>query len=376
MSVSNAAYSKGRQKILHTAFIELNELAIVGATYTDKSQYKRYLGHRVLAVDGSKVRLPNTDDVKMEFGTLYFSNQDGASGEHAFALASTLYDVENKIALDSILAHTKSSEKDLAINHLKHVQKDDLIIFDRGYSSYELMSNIVENKAHFVIRVSSKSFKQAQEMFKDDSLQDETVTLVPSTKLARKQRDGFVSIKDSLNVRFVKVILNTGEVEILATSLLDTEKYPQKTFKEIYWKRWDVETFYSKLKTRLELENFTGKSAECVKQDFYSSVFLTGLESILTEDVDKKLAKKTEKKTVSTPKHKQQVNKAVSFNIIKNRAFDILLEQKSIDKIIPELEALFLTNPTLYRPHRKTPRKEVRFRRLVNFLKRKKKYVF
>lgn len=40
--------------------------------------------------------------------------------------------------------------------------------------------------------------------------------------------------------------------------------------------RLRIETFFGILKTRLDLENFTGKSAESVYQDFYSSVYLTG----------------------------------------------------------------------------------------------------
>lgn len=353
MSVSNAAYSKGRAKIMHTAFIELNQVAIAGVTYAEEDLYKRYKGFRLLAVDGCKVRLPNTEDIKKEFGTYIFKNQlSHVTGENAFALASVLYDVENKIAIDAVLAPMHTSEKDLAIGHLAHTQKNDLFIFDRGYGGYELMSAILANKGDFVIRLSSSSFKQAAEMYIDASLTDNITIIKPQAELLRKQAQGAVRIANKLKVRFVKVILNTGEVEILVTSLIDQTLYPHSIFKELYWKRWGVETFYAKLKTRLELENFTGLSAESVKQDFYSSVFLTGLESILTEDIDKALQKKN---TV----HTQKVNKAVSFNLIKDRAFDIILEKKSIDEIITELETLFLTSPTLYRPEKETPRIKV-----------------
>jgi hypothetical protein len=124
MSISNVAYCKGKAKILHTAFIELNQIAILGVTYSDESLYKRYKGFRLLAVDGSKVRLPNTEEIKKEFGTVVFKNQqENVMGENAFAIASVLYDVENCIALDTTLTTTKKSEKALAISHLKHIQK-------------------------------------------------------------------------------------------------------------------------------------------------------------------------------------------------------------------------------------------------------------
>ncbi|RKZ35450.1 MAG: hypothetical protein DRQ49_12990 [Gammaproteobacteria bacterium] len=41
--------------------------------------------------------------------------------------------------------------------------------------------------------------------------------------------------------------------------------------------RWGTEGFYDILKTRLELENFTGQTKESIYQDFYATVYLTGM---------------------------------------------------------------------------------------------------
>jgi IS4 transposase len=59
--------------------------------------------------------------------------------------------------------------------------------------------------------------------------------------------------------------------------------YIRQPILELYRVRWGIESFFGILKTRLGLENFTGKSAEFVYQDFYSSVYLTGIEVLLTE---------------------------------------------------------------------------------------------
>ena len=66
------------------------------------------------------------------------------------------------------------------------------------------------------------------------------------------------------------------------------------------------ETFYGVIKTRLEVENFTGISVEAVRQDFFSTIFLTGLESILTDAAQAKLDAK------QNNKHRQIVNRSVS----------------------------------------------------------------
>ena len=44
------------------------------------------------------------------------------------------------------------------------------------------------------------------------------------------------------------------------TSLLDSEKYPTKIFKELYFMRWGVEPFYDELKNKLKVGCFTGYS--------------------------------------------------------------------------------------------------------------------
>jgi len=54
---------------------------------------------------------------------------------------------------------------------------------------------------------------------------------------------------------------------VLVTSLLDGYLYPTQGFLALYHLRWGIETFYGLLKTRLELENFTGTGAEAVRHD-------------------------------------------------------------------------------------------------------------
>lgn len=91
------------------------------------------------------------------------------------------------------------------------------------------------------------------------------------------------------------------------------------------------------------MENFTGRTVEAIRQDFYSMILVSGLETILTADANKKLRKK---KTV----HIQQVNKAVSFHAIKDRI--LLLISDPPNDFEQQVQRIFLLNPTLKRPKR------------------------
>ena len=75
-------------------------------------------------------------------------------------------------------------------------------------------------------------------------------------------------LPQEITVQFVRVRLETGENEVLVTSLLNETEFPSEDFLYIYHLRWGTEGFYAILKTRLNLENFSGKTAESVFSDF------------------------------------------------------------------------------------------------------------
>jgi hypothetical protein len=90
-------------KLKHEFFIELNQKAIVEIMY-EEGDFKRYKGLRLLAIDGSKVRLPETEEIRREFGAIEYKNtKENIAGKHNYGLASVMYDVLNKIAVDSYL---------------------------------------------------------------------------------------------------------------------------------------------------------------------------------------------------------------------------------------------------------------------------------
>ena len=367
-NITNGAFTKARKKLKYTAFIELNQVVVVDVMYKE-NDYKTYEGHRVLGCDGSKIRLPYTDSIIDEFGTIsYLSTEKGkikSKGENSYGLASTLYDVLNHVVIDATLAPAKAYEVDLAIQHLSKTQENDLIIFDRNYPSFRMISEVIQTNRDCLIRCSKKSFKIAREMLKGKGKDSQTVQIkVHHSK--RKEIQG-LNLPEILTLRFIRVLLNTGEYEVLVTTLLDEEKYKTNDFKALYYYRWGIETFYGILKNRLNLENFSGLSAESVKQDFYATLFLTGIESLLTDDAEEILTNKVVENT-------QKVNKAVSFHTIKHQALEILFgDENEIDILLERLTQLFLQNPTIVRENRNPPRKKTSPRKLLNFHIRRKK---
>lgn len=365
--VTASAFSQARQRICHTAFIELNEKAVVEVMYRD-GNYLRYQRFRVLAVDGSKIRLPETEDTNEVFGQIAYTNgqNDAVKGCHTYAQGSALYDVLNHIAIDARLGGATDYEVDLAIAHLEKTQAGDLILADRGYASYFFLARMAQAGRDFVVRCSSGSFNAAAAMFSGAGPASQRVTLTaPHTNKELKK----LGLPRHMTVRFVRILLDTGEYEVLVTSLLDEVEYPVFNFKEIYGWRWGVETFYDIVKTRLQLENFTGKTAESIKQDFYATIYITGLETMLTEQAEEQLSQRI-------TRHEYHVNKAVSFNAIKNQVVDLLYHESDLDLLLEKLTGLFLKNPSCIRKNREVLRRKSSDRKLLNHHRRLKKVCF
>jgi isopentenyl phosphate kinase len=101
--VTASAYSQARHKLSHSAFIELNQKAIVAVMYGDNT-YRTFWGYRIVAVDGSKIRLPHTPEMCAAFGSHAYSvkvkdKETAIEGKHAMGLASVFYDVLNRVAM-------------------------------------------------------------------------------------------------------------------------------------------------------------------------------------------------------------------------------------------------------------------------------------
>ena len=366
-SVSGAAFSQARAHIRHTAFIELNEKAVVEVMYRD-GHYLRYKQFRVLAIDGSKIRLPETPEINKAFGQIAYTNgqNDEIKGGHTYAQGSVLYDVLNHMAIDAHLGQATDYEVDLAIQHLEKTQEGDLIIADRGYASYYFLAHLHQAGRDFVVRCSSGSFSAVQAMFSGQGPASRAVTLTAPQSEKELKAWG---LPKHLTVRFVRISVDTEEYEVLVTSLLDEVQYLTADFKEIYGLRWGVETFYGVIKTRLQLENFTGKTVESIRQDFHATIYITGLESILTNDAEEQLSQKS-------TQHEYHVNKMVSFNVIKNEVIDLLYHESDIDVLLKKLTRLFLKNPSCTRKNRKVPRRKRSDRNLLNHHRRLKKICF
>lgn len=272
--ITKGAFTQARSKLSHQAFIDYS--GIITDTFYKEAPYSTFNGFRLLAIDGSTIQLPQHESTIAEFGIHNFGPK--ADKPQCMGRISVLYDVLNCMTLNAQIAPFTTGEQTMAYSHLEAINNEDLILCDRLYGSFKLMHTIRKKGAHFCIRMKDNWFKEV-ELFQTEEVKDKITTFSYEGKLFK--------------VRLLKINLPDNKTEILCSSLLSKE-YDLQDFQELYASRWGVETNYNLFKNWAELENFSGKTALAVKQDFYAKIYIMNLTTALTHPIKEKIQAENE----------------------------------------------------------------------------------
>lgn len=327
------AFSKARKKINPSALLSLfNES--VNLFYKD-GQFKRYRGYRITAIDGTKYNLPNSEEMKAVYGF-----QD-STNEQPQALGSCLCDVLNGIVIDALISPFNSNERKLAKLHLNALSEiktsKELILMDRGYPSAELINFINDLGFKYLMRCSEQFSKYLKTIGNDS---------VINHKFAKSGVAKF---------RVVKVTLDNGDTEVLITNLF-SKSFTSEDFKEIYHMRWGIEEKYNDLKNKLEIENFAGNSNIAVLQEFYATMFLSNIASMMALDCSEEIEEINKDKDL---KFKYKANISQTIAVMRMRLIEMLTvkSQKKRERILDNIYQQLLISVTPIRPNRSYQRK-------------------
>jgi len=348
--ITTSAFTQSRQKLSPEVFVGINEV-LTKEFYTDNElRVKLWKKHRVLSVDGSTIMLPFSEALKKQYGT---HNNQKWTDDVIIARVSVLYDVLNEIVVTGTLSPYKTGEITLAQEHLGKIEQNDLVILDRAYPSFELAHNILKRKADFLFRC-KHNFNKITNEFMQSSAKDTLLDIQPRQHQAFKNKD--ITANDSITVRLIKIMLDSGETELLMTSLINQQEWLFEEFKDLYQKRWLVETYYNRLKNILSVENFSGLTQQAILQDFACALFISNVQSLIIEEAQEKLEKQGKNR-----KYEYKINTSISLGFLKNRIIDLFLE-KGPEKTLNELESLLVEHTVPIRKGRRFKRQSDKYR--------------
>lgn len=338
-----SAFTQQRKKLKASIFQALNDLLVLSYSHHCSSKIKRWKEYRLIAVDGSNISLVNTPVLKEYFG--------GQSNQRCFFVqAKTLYcyDILNELVLSGQISPYCVGELSMAYSKVKSFEKDMLLIYDRNFYNYKMMALHLwkQNENKFIIR--AKERNKEIKTFIQSKKKSEIIELYPTLEAVKGLKtEGFdISRDKAIKVRLVRVELE-NTIEVLATNLWEE---PSGNFKGLYFKRWGIETNINLQKNILQLECFSGLSVETIKQDFFATIFIANLHSVLIKEAQQNLNKIAVKR-----KYPLKVNKNKSQGKLRTILVQLFQAEKTYT-IIQKLNDYFIRDPTPVRKGRSYPR--------------------
>ena len=233
----------------------------------------QWRGLRLLGVDGSTLRVPDTVENDAEFGRPTSAKHRGQSGYPQVRLAG-LMALRSHLLLGVSFGPYRTGECTLA-KKLWHLLPDhSLTMVDRGFIDFALFHAITTSgrERHFLTRA-KKGMKW--HVIKPLGCGDDLVVFSTSSAARKKNPD----LPKTMMLRAIRYQRKGFQPQTLLTSMLDAEAYPAAEVRPLYHDRWELELGYDELKTHtLEREEcLRTKTPERIRQELWGLVLAYNL---------------------------------------------------------------------------------------------------
>lgn len=355
--VTDSALSQARYKIQSSFFQSWNNCLLDCLYCPDYEQVisndrplRRWKNYYIEAIDGSKLTLPQIGVLATFFG-VHKSGTKYMSVQTVMALLVCRYDVLNHYITQSSVVDIYTGEISVSKTWLQDLKTDAITLFDRGFASFAMFYGLLKYEKPFVMRLKI-GFNKVVKEFMTSTSTDSIVTFSANKAETIPYSNGSedkINKGQSVTLRLVKVVLPSGEIEVLATSFLDSEAMTIADLAELYQMRWGIETCFDRLKNHLQIMCFTGLKPEAILQDIYATIFTHNLQQIFVNEAQEIVNEQHNESN----KHKYAVNNVTAISILKPKLINIFLSPNP-EKIIQILISVMAKNKDAVRPNRKS----------------------
>lgn len=277
--IAASSFCAARKKLDEAIFADANQRIL--ATYASQGPPFTWRAHRLFAVDGSKLNLPR------ELRAAGYPVPSD-SAHYPQGLLSCLYQLKSQLPFDfDLVSH--GNERLCAMRHLETLEKDDVVVYDRGYFSYPLLYHHHQRGVHAVFRL-QESMPTVIQDFLSSSQTDAEVLLYPSPRHQADIRRQLPDIDIApLRMRLLKYEV-AATTFYLGTTLVEAhQRYPIEEFAELYHARWGIEELYKVSKRIFEVENFHARTERGVKQELFAHFVLITMNRLFANRADLEL---------------------------------------------------------------------------------------
>lgn len=222
------------------------------------SQKDLWCGHHVEVVDGSSCTLPDTPENQAVYPQPSVQ-KDGCGFPIVGFLV--LFNLATGLLTAWVTGTWAQAELILLQQLWGHLHAGDVLLADRGFSSWGSLAQCQFRGLHAVFRVRGKlrgDFRYGRRLGADQRLVGWIKPRTPAKSISAKE---WAQLPEELALRLVRFQIHakgyrTRQVTVVST-LLDPITYPPSAFAEIYLRRWKAELSLRDLKTTLQMEHLS-----------------------------------------------------------------------------------------------------------------------
>jgi len=265
-SISTSAYCQARNKLdMSTIASFAKQIAIKDAVKVKNSL--KFKGRDVYLIDGTTLTMPDTKKNQEQYPQPKWQ-KEGLGFPILRVVAIISLDTGSIIdAQAGSLKGKGSGEQGLLRSMLGQFKKGDILLADAMFSTYSLLSYVIEHGIDIVFvqngaRSRKTDFMQGEILGKNDHI----ITIKRPKEIPKWMSDEEITVRPKeIKIRELRV----GE-KILITTMMCPKKDKSKTIKELYKERWNIEVDFRNIKITLGLDTLKCKTPKMVLKEMWT----------------------------------------------------------------------------------------------------------
>ncbi len=303
-----------------------------------------WLGHRVIAADGTRLNLPRSQDILAYVETP--KTNIGVPMHYPQALMVTAISTSSGQPLGMSVGKHRDSERNLLLDVLVHAKQGDVWLLDRGLGGAAIYYEFLRREIDFIHRVQTSGASTAR--YVQDFIASKRQSQVIGIQV--QCQDGEST---AILIRLIRGHKDSeGKRMIFVTSLLEDTRYSNRAIRELYRERWGIETLFNRMKNVIQIERFHARSWQGVQREIYANLVILSLAALIDIEASRQLRLDRKKAATSFKAAVHAVKR--NFIVLLGSATHLNNDdlQKIVDAMITEASRLVVRK----RPGRSYPR--------------------
>jgi Transposase DDE domain len=278
LDFTDSAYCQARARLPVAFFHRLHQAVVTPCRQlADRDRASRWRGRRVFLLDGSSFSMPDTDELRQEFG-----QPAGQTAGCGFPTAHLLvqFELAHGFLLRALPAPGNTHDMAHAALLHKDLARGDVLLGDRAFCSYAHLALCAQRGLHGLFRAHQRLLigfrprrrhagpgkvgpedkgrprsRWVRRLGKEDQVVE---YFKPVKRPEWMTAEQYAALPDSTLVREVRFRVRVPgrrtQVVTVVTTLRDARRYPAKALARLYEKRWQVEINLRHLKQALGLD--------------------------------------------------------------------------------------------------------------------------